>query len=137
MRPYFEIMDGKDYSMIYSHKQSNNLKFIYKNYSKPVFLRDDDNTAILLKGDIFIRIKNKGSLTNSRICRFSFNTGFEGSRIELDKKQLDPDSIQKNKMFKDDFKLYIHMNPFCTKCTPSLKPSELCPKCIEVMKDEN
>ena len=86
MRPYFEICEGINYDRLYTHKDSNNLKYYHKNYTKPVFMRDDRKDAILMKGDIFIRIKNKGSLSSSLICRMSFNTGFEGDRIELTKR---------------------------------------------------
>lgn len=102
--PYLEVMNGNDFSMIYTNKNSFNLRS-YKTSSqlaidetiskvaaqehqmRTLSLPEDisslqkqitiqiDQDPILF-GDVYFRLMNKGQLGNKKICRFAINTSF-------------------------------------------------------------
>ena len=70
----------------------------------------DESTGegIELCGDVSFRLIN--SKNKKMICRFAMNTSFvnnETHKYEFDKKGVDPDSILKNKKFKNTFRIIL------------------------------
>lgn len=61
--------------------------------------------GIDLCGDIFFRILSLKKSKTTEICRFAINTSFvpEDNTYYLDKFQVDPDSIAKNKNYTGKF----------------------------------
>lgn len=65
---------------------------------------EDTGEGIELKGDVSFRLIN--SKNKKLICRFAMNTSFvdaKTNKYTFDKKGVDPDSILKNKKFKNEF----------------------------------
>lgn len=76
----------------------------------------------LLIGDVLIRIKHKGSFSNSLICRICINTAFTFNEVmTYTIKDIDPVSIRKDDRYTDKFALTLTTEPFCRKCN-SLTP---------------
>ena len=47
---------------------------------------------------------------------------------------VDPDSVNKDARFAEQFRIDIHFKNVCDKCTDSSKPiSDLCKSCQEIM----
>jgi hypothetical protein len=48
---------------------------------------------------------------------------------------VDPDSVNKDARFAEQFRIDIHFKNVCEKCTDSSKPiSDLCKLCQEIMR---
>ena len=88
-------------------------------------------------GDLYFRLKHKGSFKNKLICRFALNTSFIIENIStFTKKTVDPDSIEKDERFSDKFKIEIHFKDLCSVCKPSEHHDKLCERCKYEMSDE-
>jgi hypothetical protein len=78
--PYIEVLCGKDFELIWTNKNSLNLKNYKSKKSKMsghhTKISIDVDQAPLLCGDIYIRLVHKGSMNNKMICRFAMNTSF-------------------------------------------------------------
>ena len=85
-KPYLEIINGLDFTIIWSNKESMNLKThqIYdQNDTAQASERQisqkmsiDINQKMKLSSDLYFRIKHKGNFKNKLICRFAINTSF-------------------------------------------------------------
>lgn len=67
---------------------------------------EDTGEGVELKGDVSFRLIN--SKNKKLICRFAMNTSFvdpKTNKYIFDKKGVDPDSILKNKQFKNEFQI--------------------------------
>ena len=89
----------------------------------PTYAAKDENNEIivtipqprnqLLLGDILLRIKHKGSFSNSLICRICFNTAFTfNEKMKFTIKDVDPVSLRKDERFDPNFALTLITEPF-------------------------
>lgn len=90
-KPYVEIINGTDFSTIWTNKESMNLK-TYRIYdAEEGIIQEskgirqnmvlDITQRLKLSSDLYFRIKHRGSFKNKLICRFGLNTSFiEGSK---------------------------------------------------------
>ncbi len=64
------------------------------------------NISILMCDDMYVKIK-RGKL----LCRFSFNIAFIGAnnKLRFSKKDMDPDAVQLDKSFPDDFEVIVSL----------------------------
>lgn len=123
IKPCIEIMDGKDFTMIYT--DNPNYKGIDKQQRKSVQpekfsmvsykigqanemvieVRNDKKPqqGVQVSGDLYFRLIN--SKNGKLICRFAMNTAFvnENNVYVFDKAGVDPDSILKSKDFDNNF----------------------------------
>jgi hypothetical protein len=131
--PYIEVLSGKDFNMIWTNKNSQNLK-PYRNTpqqssqsgsgaagksggatSQKIIINIDNDPKLC--GDIYFRLLHKGSLKDKLICRFALNTSFIMDNIyEFTKQTVDPDSIQKDPRIAPDFKIQCYFKDFCQRC---------------------
>jgi len=60
------------------------------------------NISIILTDDIYVKIN-----VGKNLCRYSFNTAFIGpkNKLKFSKKEMDPDAVQKDKNFPEDFEI--------------------------------
>lgn len=50
---------------------------------------------------------------------------------------VDPDSVNKDARFAENFRIDVHFKNVCEKCTDSSKPiSDLCKMCQEIMRTD-
>jgi len=49
---------------------------------------------------------------------------------------VDPDAIQKDKRFSNDFKIELYFRDYCPQCGPTQPADSLCPKCKSMMKED-
>ena len=153
VQPVIEIMDGKNFEMIWT----NNPKTKVKNkknsvYELPqtykaneqnimeIFINDQETgeSGQEVCGDLYFRLIN---LKNKElICRFAMNTSFicekPGNIYSFDKRGVDPDSILNNKKYDNDFRIDLHFSDSCEKCKPSNSLDLLCVTCKNRMPDE-
>ena len=132
--PYVEVLCGKDFTLIWSNKHSQNLKH-YKVSSTQVHLPKkiiiDIDKDPLLCGDIYFKIMHKGSLKNKLICRFALNTSFiKDNYQDFTKATVDPDAVFKDNRFSDEFKVELYFKDVCQRCSPQLPLEHLCVKCV-------
>jgi len=73
-KPIFEICIGDDFDELYSGGLDS--KGGSSHFDKNNRITMKVNSHIILIGDVYIRIKNKGKLGNNLICRFGFHTAF-------------------------------------------------------------
>lgn len=150
--PYVEVLSGKDFEVLWTNKNSLNLKQYRTGDSAPgqaamanslgqqkqqkIVMNVDSDP--LLCGDIYFRLMHKGSMKSKLICRFALNTSFiqDNNIYEFTKFTVDPDSKRKDPRIPVDFKVECYFRDFCSKCTPSMAVDELCKRCSSVMKDE-
>jgi uncharacterized OB-fold protein len=60
-----------------------------------------------------------------------------GRVVVLRREEVDPDSIGKDQRYTDDFKVEIHFQNVCERCTRSDRPiKELCKRCNTEMEDD-
>ena len=130
--PYIEVLSGKDFDMIWTNKNSQNIKKYYNNaeqlgqgqikgnqHQKIVINVDNDP---LLCGDIYFRLMHKsGSSSKGKmICRFALNTSFIQNNIyEFTRTTVDPDAVQKDSRISEHFKIECYFKDVCPKCNPS------------------
>ena len=115
-------------------------------YDQTYVTRDENDEIVvtipqprnqLLLGDILLRIKHKGSFSNSLVCRIWFNTSFTfNEKMKYTIKDVDPVSIRKDERFDPNFALTLITEPFCRKWTSKVPISELCRACTINLEDE-
>jgi hypothetical protein len=55
--------------------------------------------------------------------------------LTLKRKDVDPDSVNKNALYTDDFKVEIHFKDVCGVCKSTNTIAQLCKQCYQRMKD--
>lgn len=128
---YFEILDAKTMTKLYSSKGNEMKKFEYYNddvdqNERNELLPELDVERILLAGDILIRFKNGSSMTSSTLFRISINVSFLQEFFEVGIDKIDPNSFKKDNRFPSYFKVGITTTKFCKKCTNFNELDQLC-----------
>lgn len=78
-KPYLEIVNGVDFEIIWSNKDSMNLKTYHIYEGLNVSMQKmiiEINRKEELGSDLYFRIKHRGSFKNKLICRFALNPAF-------------------------------------------------------------
>ena len=86
-KPYLEIVNGNDYSLIWDNKESMHLKsYQIFDAARPLApagqksivqrMTLEINQKIKLSSDVCFRVKHRGSFKNKLICRFALNPAF-------------------------------------------------------------
>ena len=97
----------------------------------------EQNNNQLLLGDILLRIKHKGSFSNSLVCRIGFNTAFiEGPEMKYAIKDVDPVSIQGNDKFSEKFAITLVTEPYWNEWSPQTPLPDLWGGCKANMETE-
>eukprot|EP00347_Sterkiella_histriomuscorum_P023468 403334529 len=154
-KPYAEILNGTDFSMIWTNKKSQNLQRYkicenqkqmdyYENGLKCQALDCQNqkmtiqfDQKLLLGCDLYFRIKHKGSIKNKLICRFALNPAFiQDNIVTLSRKSVDPDSISKNPMYNSEFKVDIYFKDICSICKSTDFPQDKCKDCSFLMHQD-
>ena len=102
-----------------------------------IYHNDSDDSKVEFSGDLFFRIYNQKN--KKLICRFAINTSFmdmqgyknetTGTRFyRLDKRAIDPDSIQKSKDYSHNFGIEIQYQNVCEQCKPENPLEDMCKK---------
>ena len=104
--PYIEVLSGKDFDLIWTNKNSSNLKK-YQNTAEQIGQAQPKGVGLqkivinidndpLLCGDIYFRLMHKSSSSSKgkMICRFALNTSFIQNNIyEFTRTTVDPDAV--------------------------------------------
>lgn len=156
-KPYVEVVNGVTFEVIFHNKDSLNLishqiyDYSYEQgplgasaalrippkqeQKMPIQITND----YLLSSDLYFRIKHKGSFKNKLICRFACNPAFlDASNIlRLSRDEVDPDSIQKDSRFAENFRVEVHFESRCPRaggpCRSDMECKDLCSKCKSTM----
>lgn len=108
----------------------------YNHERQCVELQVPDEVPLVLRGDILIRLKSKGSLKSNLICRLSFNTSFVQDRsLGFTIREVDPCRLKKDPKTQG-FQVDIITEEFCKDCTPDMEGRELCTECSREMSYE-
>ncbi|CAI2382612.1 unnamed protein product [Moneuplotes crassus] len=137
---YFEIVDTKTMDVVYSSKQANMVKYSFFGQHLDMLqcyeLLPADDIDLILSGDLIFKIRNGYGFGNSVLCRFSINSSFLGSQIDLTKQELDPNHFKKDTRFPEYFNICLRTEKGCPDCDSSKELNELCQECIKDLEEE-
>ena len=143
--PYIEVLSGRDFDLIYTNKNSANLKKHMNTegggstHQHPKIVINVDKDPLLC-GDIYFRLMHRTSSGKGKlICRFALNTSFipqDEKMYEFTRNTVDPDAVQKDQRIHPAFKIRLYFKDVCTKCEPTMSLEQLCRRCVELMGDE-
>ncbi|CAK56165.1 unnamed protein product (macronuclear) [Paramecium tetraurelia] len=119
--PYVEIIDVKKDSILYSTKQMCK-KYAGQNHR--IILPNQ----IPLVADILINVKNYGTLSDSKMFRFSFNTAFIEKHVTYQLNELDPTQIQDDQRFDKQFRVELEIEK-CRNCSNLTTIEQKCQIC--------
>eukprot|EP01016_Furgasonia_blochmanni_P046817 TRINITY_DN6804_c0_g1_i8.p1 TRINITY_DN6804_c0_g1~~TRINITY_DN6804_c0_g1_i8.p1 ORF type:complete len:420 (-),score=78.12 TRINITY_DN6804_c0_g1_i8:34-1293(-) len=102
-RPYIEIYNVATDEKLYTNKEAHGRQRKYQRSEREISIPYDPNT--LLVGDILIKLKNNGKISDELLCRWAFNTTFVDDTVHFNIDELDPDSTKKDSRFPETFSL--------------------------------
>jgi hypothetical protein len=90
VKPYVEMLNGKNFSMIWNNKDSVKLELYRPGPEESATIKVEKRKACsgevlnpLISGDIYFRILSKGNYGDKFICRFALNTAFVSKNISI------------------------------------------------------
>jgi len=126
-KPFIEIyLTWNLEHIIYQNKGSS--KTVFPNLTQSSLHTIGDYQEVLT-GDLYIKVRHNGNLTNTTMCWIGFNTTFISDIQVFPIETLDPDGMRKDSWYPPTFEIKLESKPICQSCTTELKVSQRCEFC--------